>query len=191
MSGTTFPTGPQHASPPPKDNTVKIVLIVLGVIALVALLLCAGLVGLGIYGVRQATSAVQSGLAEAIAGEILETPEAQQALGEVTAMRVNFGDLADPEQAQMIPVRVEGTQGSGVLQLQMQDGEPIAATLVMDDGQTIELPVPERIEVVQDEELDEMQAAEPEAAEPPMAEEPLREAEPLEGAEPLPEATGV
>lgn len=181
MSGTTFPTGPQQASQPPKDNTLKIVLIVLGVIALIAVLLCAGLVGLGIYGVTQVTSVVQTGVAEAIAGEILQTPEAEQALGRVTEMRVKLRDLADPEQAETIPVSVKGTRGSGVLELKMQEGEPVAATLVMEDGQSIELPVPQSVQ-----RIDGGYGEVPAEAEPPEAVAPAGEPEaapPLEDVE--------
>jgi len=72
--------------------------------------------------------------------EYLETPEAVEALGEVTETDMNFSDMANEG---VLEVRVVGTKGSGTLILSNDEQGGQTAQLVMDDGRTIDLPTPE------------------------------------------------
>ncbi|WP_153557675.1 Coa1/Tim21 domain-containing protein [Roseimaritima sediminicola] len=128
---------------PQQDNTLKIVLIVLGVVLLAVMLVCGGIMAAGYFAVRQVATEFEEGFSEAFGGgftrQYLDTPEAKEALGEVQKTALLFENTADDDDGNL-EIRVEGSKGSGTLIIGADEEGNELVQLVMDDGRIIDLP---------------------------------------------------
>lgn len=133
---------------PPQDNTLKIVLIVLGVVLLVVMLICGGIMAAGYFAVQRVATEFGEQFEDVFSGgfarEYLKAPEAQEALGQVvdTSIVMDMDDAEDDENANL-EIRVTGTKGSGTLIIGTDDEGNELVQLVMDDGRIIDLPTPD------------------------------------------------
>ncbi|QEG38912.1 Coa1/Tim21 domain-containing protein [Roseimaritima ulvae] len=129
---------------PPKDNTLKIVLIVLGIVILAVMLVCGGIMAAGYFAVARVADEFQDAFSGGFAREYLEAPEAKEALGNILDTSFVMDMDEDEEDASgNLEIRVTGSKASGTLIIGSDEEGNELVQLVMDDGRIIDLPQPE------------------------------------------------
>ncbi len=142
MSQTPYAVSNDQQTPP-QDNTLKIVLIVMGVVLLVVMLICGGIMAAGYFAMQRVATEFQDVFAGGFAREYLQAPEAQEALGQVVETSIVM-DMDDADDASgNLEIRVTGSKASGTLIIGSDDEGKELVQLVMDDGRIIDLPSPE------------------------------------------------
>lgn len=139
-----------QAAPPKSGGALKVILIIVGVL----IILCCGSAGIAIYMFYTGVTAVG---AEVVKMAVTETPEANEAVGEIQSVKVNLADQS---------AEVVGSKGKGTVNIR-KDGE--GADLKMSDGRVIPLTLPDKPKLDAESETDDAEEppVEPAPAAPP------------------------
>lgn len=185
-------TGTPEQLPPRRDNTTKIVLLIVGGVMLTVLIACAGFLGLGYWAARGVYQSTLEGFEQAYSAQLKEElgPDMEKVEAEVGEIQRISYDITRSVQETTDRVDVDvyeisGTTGSGeVIVRERVSGEETATqivTLYLDDGR--ELLIREKeVERPADEVTEEAAApADGEGEAAPSAEGEDRAAAPAEG----------
>ncbi|QDS92855.1 hypothetical protein FF011L_16040 [Roseimaritima multifibrata] len=129
-------------APPRPDNTLKIVLIIVGGLLLMVMLVCGGIMTAGYFVFQKASETISEAMSGSLADRYLENAESREALGEVVSTEIDFDSMSSDEENASLEVRVIGTKGKGTLIIGTDEDGTENVQLVMDDGRIIDLPPP-------------------------------------------------